>query len=447
MTEHLLLIDASGFAHRAYHVGATRFRSDGLPTWAIEGFMGMTWRLLGAVMHDQPTMAAAVFDWPARTFRHTLFPDYKNNRPARDEELKAQLPFMRHAADTMGITSVEHEGFEADDVIATLATRAAAENIRTTIVSSDKDFQQLVRKDLIEIVDPVAHMRIEERDVRGVLQFRVEPHQVPDVQALCGDSVDNIPGLDGIGHKSARAMIRRWGSVEGVVAAAKNVNEAFHLQPRQRLELKKPDALARLQLYRTLATLRRDVPLDTSWQLLELRPILRDHVEKLLKVLEASGRFEAIFTQSPKMQRVVEAMNPHSQFEWWEEELAVPGQELWDVPQCGFYQRRLVKGGVFVPARIWREPALDPVTGEPTGEDILRCELGEEPRDPVLEWDRLAKNPISREKYQFEMADRTWARQYAPGDPKANPTKPVDFGNLKPPVFNQPVRQKRKKNR
>lgn len=441
---HLLLLDASGFAHRSFHSGNPTYRaSDGLPTWAITGFLGLCWRMLGAAQHDQPTMAAAVFDAPGRTFRHKIFPSYKSQRPARDQELAAQLPYMRHAAETMGMVPVEASGWEADDVIATLAARASAQGIRVTAVSSDKDFLQTIGP-LVEIVDPMAHIRITEANVRGH-KFGVAPAQVPDVQALAGDDVDNIPGIDGIGLKSATAMIQKFGSIEGCVAAARDPAKAYFIQPRQRAELKRGDAMERLRLYRTLATLCRDVPLGVRLEDLILKPIMREHVDKLLAVLEAGARFDAIFATAPQMQRVVEKRSQFEIYDWWEEELTIPGQAAPDEPQCGYYERRLVRGGVFVPACIWREDERDPITNEVTGQQILRCQVGNSAADPIHEWSRLAKYPVTKAKYDFEMADRAWLGAYDPAHPKANPRSPIDRTTIPAVHCSKPVSQKRKK--
>lgn len=440
---HLLLIDISGFIRRAYHTGGNQFRSDGLPTWAITGTMGLLWRLLGSAQHDQPTLAAACFDAPGRTFRNDLFGEYKNNRPARDLELSAQLPFVYHAVEAMGIAQVEAPGFEADDVLATLASRAIAAGIRTTIVSSDKDLMQMVGP-LVTVVDPKAHMRFTEAEVRGI-KFGVEPRQVPDYQALAGDSVDNIPGIDGIGPKSAAPLIRMFNTIEGVVAAVRDGRNNHFFTPGQRVRLKELGVLERLQLYRTLAILRCDVPLEVKLEDLVLRPIMREHVDKILAKLEATGRFEAIFATAPQMQRVVEPLSDEVQMEWWAEELVIAGQTVPDLPQCGYYERRLTPKGVFVPAVVWREDDLDPITGEKTGQQILRCQVGEEPRDPVQEWSRLFRSPITREKYEFEMADRRWAAMHAPSDPKAMPNYPIDRTAIPAVHCSQPVSQKRKK--
>lgn len=433
MPKHLLLIDASGFAHRAYHAGsAHRFRSDGLPTWAIEGFLGLMWRLLGSASHDPPDLAVAAFDAPGKTFRHDLFPAYKSNRPARDQELAAQLPYMRVAAEAMGLTPSEAFGYEADDVICTLANQAVERGHRVTIVSSDKDYCQMVCDGKVVVVDPSQGGRIDEAYVRGV-KFGVEPRQVPDFQGLVGDDVDNIPGVDGIGPKNGAAFIRMFDTVEGVVKAA-NDRPAF-FTPSQRVRLKDPAILPLLKLYRTLATLRADVPVELDEEAMETRDILKDSVMALLTKLEAAGRFQEIFRTDRQTHRQVEALSIGAQLEWWEEELEVPGQPIPDLPQCGYYERRLVKGGVFVPVTIWRDTEIDPITGKETGMHVLRCMVGDQEADAVHEWPKVYKNPITHEKYRFKMADLRWAKQFAPDDPHANPHKAVDFNCLPAPNF------------
>lgn len=426
MSEHLLLIDSSGFAFRAYYAFPPRYReSDGQPTGAVEGFMSMLWRLLGAAQADPPTMGAAVFDSPGKNFRHKIFPRYKANRPAsRGMEVESQWAMMRHAAETLGLTPLEHPGFEADDVIATMAARAHAAGIRCTIVSSDKDFGQLVIDNHIEIVDPMKRVRKLEADVRK--KFGVPPHLVPHVQALSGDTIDGIPGIPGLGQARAAALVRRFGSVDGVL---KNVKECRWPQVRKSLR----DHGKKAKTYLRLTTLRRDVPITPEWESLRLQPIMRDHLKKIVDVLGASARMDAIFNLDPQMMRVVDAAeNP---FQWWEDELIAPGQKIPDVPQCGFYERKLIAGGAFVPAKIWREPETD-MAGEPTGREVLRCVVGGKPRDPNAEWTRLSMRPIRREAYKYEVADAEHAKAFRPNDPKADPTKPIDL--LKAPIPRNP---------
>lgn len=439
MTErarHLILIDASGFAHRAYHAGNPIYRSDGLPTWAILGFLSLMWRLLGSAQADPPTHAVAVFDAPGPTFRHKLFPSYKNHRPARDQELAAQLPYLRHASNAMGVTPCELEGFEADDVLATLATRAAKAGFRASIVSSDKDLLQTVRDGVIEVIDPMTRARIDEAGVREG-RLGVEPRQVPDYQALAGDSVDNIPGIEGVGSMTAARLVREFGNIEGVVRAARN---GSHLMtPMQRVRLR--DALPELQLYRRLATLDRAAPLIVSMESLECQPIMRAHVEKLLETLEAKHRFDLIFGD-PKYSYVVDAMEPMATYEWWTEELLAPWQEVPETPQCGYYERRALprsqvpRGQVspHVPVQIWRDAEIGP-DGKRTGRDLLRCTVAGRPSDPMREWQRICRAPIKREDYEFRMADAAWAKQFAPDDSRANPQTPIDPKTAPLPKF------------
>jgi DNA polymerase-1 len=428
MERHILLLDASGFAYRSFYAGSPVYReSDGEPIGAILGFMGLLWRLLGAAQADQPTHAVAVFDHPGPTFRHKLFPAYKANRNlarARQQELKRQLPVMRAVAGVMGLAPMEVEGFEGDDVIATLAAKAVKDGIRVTIVSADKDFCSLVQDGKVEIIDPMNRTRVLEADVRG-RKFGVDPKRVPDVQALAGDPVDNIPGIDGIGLKTAAGLIRALGSIEGVAAAVHTDPQLFN--PGARVAIKRA-GLKTLQLYRTLATLRPDVPVEPAWSELELKPIVREHVEQILKALGAERRFEAVFSTEPKMQRVVEASK--DAFVWWAKELKSPGQAAPEDPQCGFYRRRLVRGGPWVVARIWREPEVDFMTGKPTGLDVLQCELGGERRDPVIEWLKLCSHPIEEAEFRYRAATADWAKKHAPHEPEAKPSEKIDWNKV-----------------
>lgn len=422
MTGHLILVDASGFAHRAFHAGNPTYRSDGLPTWAITGFLAMLWRLRGAAQADEPTHAACVFDAPGKTFRHDLYPPYKTNRPARDAELGPQLPYLRHCAETMGFASVEMEGFEADDVIATLAHRANISGLRTTIVSSDKDFCQCVIDGAIHIVDPMQHKRLGVREV--MTKFGVPPAQVQEVQAIAGDRVDNIPGADGIGLKGAARMIRRWQNIEGVMAALKP--EWAHFTPKER-QILKQTGLGALKLFRDLTTLRADAPLRYDIEL-AVQPIMREHVDQILETLEATKKFEAIFGFSPQIQRVSEKIA--GELDWWQRALTTPRLPVPPEPQCGYYQTRLVSGGPWVPARIWRDPEKDFITGQETGMDLLQCLVGTSPKDPVHEWERLARYPIKQDHYEYMRETVRWARVHAPHEPEADPTKPIDWNKV-----------------
>lgn len=403
---------------------------DGEPIGAILGFLKMGWNMLGAAAADQPTHAAAVFDFPGKTFRHKLAPDYKANRPpSRRAELSKQLPIMHSAAEVLGMTALQKEGFEADDIIATLAAWARRLGWRVTILSSDKDFGQLVEDDWIEIVDPMLKKRMREADI--VQKMGVIPKLVPHVQAIWGDAMDNIIGVPGAGMERASALVRRFGGIEGVLA-----NAADCRWPGVRRELLKPAVQARVRLNFKLATLRRTVALDVAPEALVMAPVMKGHLQALLKALDASHYMEALFALDPQMVRLV----PHVEepWAWWEEELKFPGQPVTEEPQAGFYQRVLVKHGPMMQARIWREPETDEV-GELTGMDLLRCEVAGRARDPFAEWVRLSMKPIKRSEFKFQDAMMAHAATYRPDSPRANPTRPINL--LKEPAPRNPKRK------
>lgn len=430
MAEHLLLIDCSHFAYRAYYsMPAMRRESDGEPTGAVLGFMGMVWRLLGAAQADQPTLAAAVFDAPGPTFRHKLFPAYKSNRGEdRKLNLSKQIPLMHPVAEVLGLRPVELKGYEADDVIATLATRAFDAGIRTTIVSTDKDFAQLVCDGAIEIVDPMASRRDKNpRKLRAdvVEKFGVDPAFVPDVQALAGDTADGIPGIKGIGIERAAALVRRFETLEGVL---KNADRCPRSQERINLKRYADDA----RLYLKLTTLRRNAPVKVSWEQLRLRPIIRGDLEKVVKRLDPSANITQLFGLDRQNIRTVHRMP--DPLDWWREELACQGQRLPEIPQCGFYKRRMAPAPApWVPARIYRDPFVDPVSGKDTGVDLLMCEVNGKPRDPYEEFTRLAMQPIKESDFRFMTADLAHAKAHRPGDPKATPGKSIDITKLPAP--------------
>lgn len=437
MTGHLLLIDASGFAHQAFHGRAATYRRDGLPTWAITGFLSLMWRLLGAAQADQPTHAAAVFDAPGKTFRHKLFPAYKANRGARSADLARQLPYLRRAAQLMGVTPIEREGFEADDLIATMARMGREAGHRVTIISRDKDFCQCVVDGAVEIIDPMTRQRTRESDVAR--RFGVTPAQVTDVQALAGDAVDNIPGVDRIGLEKAAVYVNKFGDLDGVISAAAE-RVSFIAADRERILA----ACAALPVYKSLATLITDVPVPEPFDTFAVRPILRGGIDELLAELEATASFEAIFKAEPQLQRLVERIPDDQAHAWWQEELLArlpfsqqpphirvrKAQSLPLEPQAGYYLRKLHRNGVPVPCRIFRESWVDYFTKADTGHDLLQCLIGTEPADAVLEWPKLALLPIKQEKYEYMLAVANWARTYAPAAPEADPRKAVNWNEV-----------------
>ena len=260
---HLHLIDGSAFIFRAYHAlpPLTR-KSDGLPVGAVAGFCNMLHRYVeGNNGNDAPTHVAVIFDYSGKSFRNDMYDLYKANRPPAPEDLIPQFPLTREATKAFNIACKEIEGFEADDIIATLACQARKAGGRCTIISSDKDLMQLVG-DGVEMLDAMKNKRIG-RD--GVIEkFGVGPERVVDVQALAGDSVDNVPGAPGIGIKTAALLINEFGDLESLLDRAEEIK-----QPKRRQTLiEKRD---QIELSKRLVQLDCDMALDFTLDDLEVK--------------------------------------------------------------------------------------------------------------------------------------------------------------------------------
>jgi len=217
---HLYLVDGSGYIFRAYHALPPLSRSDGTPTGAVAGFCNMLNKLVEDAEADADVdLFCVVFDAARETFRNEIYPDYKANRPPPPEDLVPQFALIKDASRAFNLATVELAGFEADDVIATYARRAREAGIRVTIVSSDKDLMQLVT-DGVEMLDPMKTRRIGPDEV--VERFGVGPDKVVEVQALAGDSTDNVPGVPGTGEKMATLLISEYGSLDVLLKLAEN---------------------------------------------------------------------------------------------------------------------------------------------------------------------------------------------------------------------------------
>jgi len=260
---HLHLIDGSAFIFRAYHAlpPLTR-KSDGLPVGAVSGFVNMLQRYIdGNNGEGAATHVAVIFDKGSHTFRNDMYDQYKANRDAMPEDLRPQMPLTRVATKAFNIACEEVEGFEADDIIATLAHQGRNAGGRVTIVSSDKDLMQLVG-DGVDMLDPMKNKLI---DSDGVVEkFGVRPDRVVDVQALAGDSVDNVPGAPGIGIKTAALLINEYGDLETLLDRASEIK-----QPKRRESL--IDNRAQIELSKRLVQLDCDMKLDFTLDDLEVR--------------------------------------------------------------------------------------------------------------------------------------------------------------------------------
>jgi DNA polymerase-1 len=269
---HLILVDGSGYIFRAFHALPPMTRPDGTPVNAVFGFTQMLARFL---TEHRGSHLAVVFDSSRTTFRNDIFPEYKAQRPEPPPELKPQFGLVREATEALGICKLEQPGFEADDLIAAYARVFKEEGGggRVTIVSSDKDLMQLVRPG-VEMLDPIKQKPIREPEVAE--KFGVPPEKVADVQALAGDPTDNVPGVPGIGVKTAAQLITEYGDLEALLAAAEKIK-----QPKRRESLIQHAGQARLS--KRLVTLDDQAPLPAPVDKLAVRPPERATLEKFLR--------------------------------------------------------------------------------------------------------------------------------------------------------------------
>ena len=278
---HLQLIDGSGYIFRAYHMSErslrthSRYRSDGTPIGAINFFSSMLLRLVqDRSGSNPPTHAAVVFDHSGPTFRNQIYDQYKATRPPTPKDLQAQFPLSRDAARAFNFACLELEGFEADDIIATLAYQAQERGGEVTIVSSDKDLMQLVG-DRVRMFEPVKTVFVGIEEVRA--KFFVDPERVVDVQSLAGDATDNVPGAPGIGIKIAAGLINEYGDLDTLLDRADEIK-----QPKRRQAL--IEHADNIRLSRQLVTLAKDVPIENS---LESLAVAKPDAQNLFRFLQA----------------------------------------------------------------------------------------------------------------------------------------------------------------
>jgi len=267
---HVYLIDGSGFIFRAYHALPPLTRADGTPVGAVLGFCNMLLKLLQDTDADH---VAVVFDTARVSFRNRIYEAYKAHRPEPPDDLVPQFKLVREATDAFNLCRIERPDYEADDLIATYARVAAAQGARVTIVSSDKDLMQLV-SDNIQLHDPMKDRPIGAAEVRE--KFGVGPEKVIDVQALCGDATDNVPGVPGIGVKTAAELINTYGDLESLLAHAPEIK-----QPKRRQSLIEFAEQARIS--KRLVTLDDHVPLPCPLEDLAVKPWDRDKANAFLQ--------------------------------------------------------------------------------------------------------------------------------------------------------------------
>jgi DNA polymerase-1 len=279
--DHLFLVDGSGFIFRAFHaIPPLNRKSDGLPVNAVSGFCNMLWKLLTDARDTSvgvtPTHFAVIFDYSSKTFRNALYDQYKANRTAPPEDLIPQFGLIRHATRAFNLPCIEKEGYEADDLIATYARLAEAAGAGVTIVSSDKDLMQLVTSN-VSMYDSMKDKQISIPEV--IEKWGVPPEKMIDLQAMTGDSTDNVPGIPGIGPKTAAQLLEEYGDLETLLARAGEIKQA-----KRRENIIANADLARLS--RQLVELKTDTPLDVPLEDLHLEPQNGPKLIAFLKAME-----------------------------------------------------------------------------------------------------------------------------------------------------------------
>lgn len=245
---NLYLIDGNSYFYRAYHATKGLTSSKGLPTNAIYVFTNMIFKIL---KERSPEAIAIAFDTPEPTERHKIYEDYKAQRPETPTDLLAQIPHMKKIIEAFRITTFEMPGYEADDIICTIAIRAASEGIKVFILSGDKDMMQIVNENIF-IYDPMKDLLIDKEQV--IKRFGVPPPMIPEIMALAGDSIDNIPGVKGIGEKTAKEILKESGSIDAILD---NPSIIKNDRLRKLIEAN----LENIKLSRILATINCFIPL------------------------------------------------------------------------------------------------------------------------------------------------------------------------------------------
>ena len=267
-TDHFYLVDGSGYIFRAYYALPPLSRkSDGLPTGAVSGFSSMLFKLLEEVRSDdsknKPTHFAVIFDSARKNFRNEIYKDYKANRSEAPDDLAPQFEYIRKAVKAFNLPSIEQINYEADDLIATYAKQIISLGAKVTIISSDKDLMQLV-SNKIRLFDPMKSKVIGEKEV--IEKFGVKPNQVVDVQSLAGDSSDNIPGVPGIGIKTASELINKFKTLENLL---KKAGEIPQKKRKETLINNKDLAL----ISKKLVTLKDDVPIKSKIDTFDIKKV------------------------------------------------------------------------------------------------------------------------------------------------------------------------------
>ena len=291
-TDHFYLIDGSGYIFRAYYALPPLSRkSDGMPTGAVNGFCSMLFKLLedskSEDNKDKPTHFAVIFDSARKNFRNEIYSEYKANRDDAPQDLIPQFDFIRKSVKAFNLPSIELINYEADDLIATYSEQVIKNGGKVTIVSSDKDLMQLYKKN-IRIYDPMKNKFISDDDIKK--KFGVSSDKVIEVQALAGDSSDNVPGVPGIGVKTAAELINQYGTIENLL---KNTNNIKQNKRRETLIENKDKAI----ISKKLVTLKKDVPVKNEITEFKLKEIDKQKLYNFLREMEFNRLLSSVISK------------------------------------------------------------------------------------------------------------------------------------------------------
>ena len=306
-TDHFYLIDGSGYIFRAYYALPPLSRkSDGLPTGAVNGFCSMLFKLLedskSKDNKEKPTHFAVIFDSARKNFRNEIYSEYKANRAEAPDDLVPQFEYIRKSVNAFNLPSVELLNYEADDLIATYVEQILKEGAKVTIVSSDKDLMQLYKKN-VRIYDPMKNKFILQEDVLN--KFGVKPDKIIDVQALAGDSSDNVPGVPGIGVKTAAELINKYGSLEKLFEKAKEIKQN---KRRETIIENKNKAV----ISKKLVTLKNDVPVEQTIEQFVLKKIDKNKLYNYLREMEFNRLLSSVISTYGELDFVDISKNENS---------------------------------------------------------------------------------------------------------------------------------------
>jgi DNA polymerase-1 len=329
------LIDGSSYVHRAYHAIKGLSTSRGIPSNAVFGFTKM---LLKVLREKSPSLMAVVFDAKGPTFRHAIYPAYKANRPPMPEDLAAQIPYIKKVVKALNIPTFEMEGYEADDIMGTLAARLSAKGRRVIMVTGDKDFRQLVSP-LLVLWDSMKDKVTDYDEIKRA--YGIEPEAFVDVMALSGDATDNIPGVEGIGEKTALELIRRYGSLDGLF----NNIDALD---KKKLAAKIRESKDVISLSRQLVTIDRAVPLSFSEESLAVGEADKEALASLFKELEFKSLWEEFAPKTDEDSECITAETSEEFNDWLGQEA---GKVAISLDESGICLAAKGKSACFVPFR------------------------------------------------------------------------------------------------